>query len=81
VALIWPSSPNAPPTQIANSIIAGPQTVSFDIEEGRRIVIRWEKLSAKVFDRTPEDSYGVDDWYLVFNALEALADPVLAMKE
>jgi hypothetical protein len=26
-------------------------------------------------------SFGVDDWYLVFNAMESLANPVVVMKE
>jgi hypothetical protein len=35
-----------------------------------------------VADRTPDAmSIGVDDWYLVFNAVEFLANPVVAMKE
>ena len=53
-----------------------------EIEEGRLVVIRVEGPAAKVVDLTPEGmSYSVDDWYLVFNAMEAIANPLVAMKE
>jgi hypothetical protein len=52
-----------------------------EIEAGQVVLIRVED-SAKVVDLTPDGiSYSVDDWYLVFNAVEALANPVIAMKE
>ena len=45
-------------------------------------MIRVEDSAAKVVDLTPDGiSYSVDDWYLVFNAVEAIANPVVAMKE
>jgi hypothetical protein len=35
-----------------------------------------------VVDLTPDaTAFGVDDWYLVFNAVESLANPVVVMKE
>ena len=35
-----------------------------------------------VVDLTPEEmSFGVDDWYLAFNAVESLTNPKVAMKE
>jgi hypothetical protein len=53
-----------------------------DIEAGQQIVIRVEGSAATVVDVTPDGiSYSVDDWYLVFNAIEAIANPVVAMKE
>jgi hypothetical protein len=53
-----------------------------DIEAGRQVVIRVEDSAATVVDVTPDGiSYSVDDWYLVFNAVEAIANPVVAMKE
>jgi hypothetical protein len=45
-------------------------------------VIQAEGQLPRVVDVTPEGmSFGVDDWYLVFNAVESLANPVVAMKE
>jgi len=53
-----------------------------EIEAGRWVVIRMDDSAAKVVDLTPDGmSYSVDDWYLVFNAVEAIANPVIAMKE
>jgi hypothetical protein len=53
-----------------------------DIEAGQQVVIRVEDSAATVVDVTPDGiSYSVDDWYLVFNAVEAIANPVVAMKE
>ena len=53
-----------------------------DIEPGQQVVIRVEDSAATVVDVTPDGiSYSVDDWYLVFNAVEAIANPVVAMKE
>ena len=53
-----------------------------DIEAGQQVVIRVEGSAATVVDVTPDGiSYSVDDWYLVFNAIEAIANPVVAMKE
>jgi len=45
-------------------------------------VIQVEGHVPRVVDLTPEGmSFGVDDWYLAFNAVESLANPVVAMKE
>jgi hypothetical protein len=45
-------------------------------------VIEVEGLVPAVVDCTPDEmSFGVDDWYLVFNAMESLANPVVVMKE
>ncbi len=53
-----------------------------EIEAGQQVVIRMEDSAAKVVDLTPDGmSFSVDDWYLVFNAVEAIANPVVAMKE
>jgi len=53
-----------------------------EIEAGRWMVIRMEESAAKVVDLTPEGvSWSVDDLYLAFNAVEAIANPVIVMKE
>jgi hypothetical protein len=53
-----------------------------EIEAGQVVLIRVEDSAANVVDLTPDGiSYSVDDWYLVFNAVEAIANPVIAMKE
>jgi hypothetical protein len=53
-----------------------------EIETGQQVVIRIEDSAAKVVDLSPDGmSFSVDDWYLVFNAVEAIANPALAMKE
>jgi hypothetical protein len=53
-----------------------------EIEPGPLVVIRMEDSTVKVVDQTPDGiSYSVDDWFLVFNAVEAIAKPVVAMKE
>jgi len=45
-------------------------------------LIQVEGQVPTVVDRTPDGtSFGVDDWYLVFNAVESLANPVVVMKE
>ena len=45
-------------------------------------MIRVEGPAAKVVDLTPEGiSWSVDDWYVVFNEVEAMPNPVVAMKE
>ncbi len=55
---------------------------SVEIEAGRWVVIRVEDPVVKVVDLTPDGiSYSVDDWLLAFNAAEAIANPVVAMKE
>jgi hypothetical protein len=41
-----------------------------------------EGPAIQVVDRTPEGmSFGIDDWYVMFNAVEWIANPVVAMKE
>jgi hypothetical protein len=53
-----------------------------EIDEGHVVVIHAEGLVPKVIDVTPAGiSYGVDDWYLAFNAVESMASPVVAMQE
>jgi hypothetical protein len=97
VALSWqPSSTSRLPQIADKSTSAALSSVSpklaqayptlsatgVEIEEGRLIVIRVDGPAAKVIDLTPDGtSYSVDDWYLVFNAVEAIANPVVAMKE
>ena len=81
VALTVRFSLTPQPAPIVSSASPAAHTVGFEIDEGRLVVIRWEESATKVLDRTPVDSYGVDDWYLAFGAAEAFADPVVAMKE
>ena len=62
---------------------SGPPAVpSVEIDAGRWVVIRVEDSAVKVVDLTPDGiSSSVDDWLLAFNAAEAIANPVVAMKE
>jgi hypothetical protein len=65
-------------------VAIGSAIPTVEVEEGRLfvIVIPAAGEKATVVDRTPERMYlGVDDWYLVYNAVEALANPLVAMKE
>ena len=81
VTLTWrlsTSSPTAPASDGARADLA---TAYLQIEEGHLMVIRWDDLSGKVEDRTPDISDGVDDWLLGLNAVEALADVSVALKE
>lgn len=63
--------------------IAGPQSIAaVEIEAGQSVVIRVDDSATKVVVLTHDGiSSSVDDWYLVFNAIEAIANPVVAMKE
>jgi hypothetical protein len=83
IHLTWYSSTRSLPIQADNVATPDPgsMTVNVEIEEGHRVVIRWEGLSGKVEDRTPDISDGVDDWLLGLNAVEALADLSVALKE
>jgi hypothetical protein len=46
------------------------------------LVMQAEGQAPTVVDLTRDGtSFGVDDWYLVFNAMESLANPVVVMKE
>jgi hypothetical protein len=92
----WHSSRNSQQPQVAAAIHSpalspdsykvaretGFHSVPVEIEAGQQVVIRMEDSAVKVVDLTPDGmSYSVDDWYLVFNAVEAIANPALAMKE
>jgi hypothetical protein len=61
---------------------SGLQSVpAVEIEAGRLVVIRMEDSSARVVDPSPDGiSFSVDDWFLVFNAVEAIAKPIVALK-
>ena len=53
-----------------------------EIEAGQSVVIHVDDSAANVLVLTHDGiSSSVDDWYLVFNAIEAIAHPVVAMKE
>lgn len=55
---------------------------SVDIEEGSLVLIRSEGEKPKVMVLTSESTpFGIDEWLLVFNKMESLANPVVAMKE
>jgi hypothetical protein len=59
-----------------------PSVSAVDIEPGPLVVIRMEDSTVKVVDVDPDGiSYSVDDWFLVFNAVEDIAKPWVAMKE
>ena len=76
-------SPVLSPDSSQVEAVTGLQSVGvIDLEAGPLVVIRMEDSTAKVVDLTPDGiSYSVDDWFLVFNAVEAMAKPVVAMKE
>jgi hypothetical protein len=53
-----------------------------EIEAGQSVVIRVDDAAADIVVLAPDGmSSSVDDWYLVFNQIEAIANPVVAMKE
>jgi hypothetical protein len=81
VSLTWRTPTDSVPGQAGNDIGSGLATINLEIEEGHLVVIRWDGLSGKVEDRTPDISDGVDDWLLGLNAVEALADLSVAFKE
>jgi hypothetical protein len=80
-----PSNPNqVVQTNLAGRAAAPAALSTVDVEEGSLVVIVIPGGGEKptIVDRTPEwMSFGVDDWYLVYNAVEALANPVVAMQE
>jgi hypothetical protein len=45
--------------------------------------VKWWKKAPKVVDQAHEGGvfFGVDDWYVMYNAVESMASPVVAMKE
>jgi hypothetical protein len=53
-----------------------------EIDAGQSVVIRVDDAAAEIVVLAPDGmSSSVDDWYLVFNQIEAIANPVVAMKE
>ena len=83
VAVAIHSPAPSPPDSSKAANVTGLQSVPVvEIETGQQVVIRMEDSAANVVDLTPDGmSFSVDDWYLVFNAVEAIANPVVAMKE
>ncbi len=81
VTLTWRLSTSSPTAPAGDGARADLATANLEIEEGHLMVIRWDDLSGKVEDRTPDISDGVDDWLLGLNAVEALADVSVALKE
>jgi hypothetical protein len=63
--------------------VAGQVAEPVNIEEGHIVVIRpAQGPRLQVVDLAPDGMmYGVDDWYEMFNAVEWIADPIVAMKE
>lgn len=52
------------------------------VEEGQLVLIRTNADEVQITDLSDgEGSGGVDAWYLVYNLLESLANPVVAMSE
>lgn len=57
-------------------------TAAVRVEEGQLVLIRSDADAVQVTELSPlEGSGGVDPWYLVYNLLESLANPVVAMSE
>jgi hypothetical protein len=55
---------------------------SVEIEEGHVVLIETEDPKPEAMVISSETSlWGVDDWYVLFNTMESMANPVLAMKE
>ena len=58
------------------------QTAVVRIEEGELVLIRSDADALRVIDLTPDAGpSGVDAWYLVYNLLESMAGPVVAMSQ
>jgi hypothetical protein len=78
-----------PSRQPFNQAAGGPSVPAVEVDEGHLVVIVIPTAEQKpvVVDRTPERMFsGVfagipDDWYLAYNAAEALDSHVVAMKE
>jgi hypothetical protein len=78
------STPSTSDSQLRDRPGSAPSIPTVEVEEGSLVVIVIPPVREQpiVVDRTPEwMSFGVDDWYLVYNTVEALANPVVAMKE
>jgi len=66
-------SASAPPTLA---------TAAVRVEEGQLVLIRSDADVVQITDLTVDGGPdGVDAWYLVYNLLESLANPVVAMSE
>ncbi len=76
------------------SAIASPADSAIEIEEGSVVVIQMDGQAAKVVDLKPQavsyrlenrlrnlEGIRVDDWYVMFNQVESLHQPIVAMKE
>jgi hypothetical protein len=74
-----PAPSNSPPAVKQSEPLLVPVV---EIEAGQSVVIRVDDSATQVLVLTHDGiSSSVDDWYLVFNAIEAIANPVVAMKE
>ncbi len=62
-----------------------PKVVDHTPEGSRRILAheQWWKKAPKVKDQTSEGGvfFGVDDWYVMYNEMESMTSPMVAMKE
>jgi len=90
VSQSFPLSRNARIAKSSGPTLSAPMSSSVDaaslsieIEEGNLVVIRSEGQKPEVLVLTSESSpFGIDDWLLMFNAVESMApNPVVAMKE
>jgi len=82
LALATPPPSLSPDSSKAVKEIGLLSVPTVEIEAGQLVVISMEDSTAEVVALTPDGiSYSVDDWFLVFNALEGIAKPVVAMKE
>jgi hypothetical protein len=73
-SLSWPTTETSAPSQVA--------TAKVRIEEGRFMLIRSNADAVQAIDLTAHlGSGGIDAWYVAYNLLEAMTNPVVAMSE
>jgi len=78
IGLSWSGTDRAP-AAIGPARVA---TAEVRIEEGRFVVIRSDDDAVQAVDLTAHlGSGGVDAWYLVYNLLESMTNPVVVMSE
>ncbi len=78
VSLSWPTTDGGPAAPARNQVA----TAEVRIEEGQFVLIRSNADAVRTIDLTSHlGAGGVDAWYLAYNLLEAMTNPVVAMSE